>query len=145
LPHIAGSLSASQEESTWVLTSYLVRTPSSCDQRVAFDHHRAKTLLYDMRRPVHVQQFLCGLAPAWDADFLPSPAGDRWRRVAAQRTAILADTFPASKRGMAFAVYGMPSSWRPPSALRWGGWITDNFTWRWIFYINVPIGLISLF
>jgi len=59
--------------------------------------------------------------------------------------AILADTFPASKRGMAFAVYGMAVVVAPAIGPTLGGWITDNFTWRWIFYINVPIGLISLF
>jgi len=59
--------------------------------------------------------------------------------------AILADTFPASKRGMAFAVYGMAVVVAPAIGPTLGGWITDNFTWRWIFYINVPIGLISCF
>ena len=55
--------------------------------------------------------------------------------------AILADTFPASKRGMAFAVYGMAVVLAPAIGPTLGGWITDNFTWRWIFYINVPIGI----
>ena len=59
--------------------------------------------------------------------------------------AILADTFPAAKRGMAFAVYGMAVVLAPAIGPTLGGWITDNFNWRWIFYINVPIGILSLF
>jgi DHA2 family multidrug resistance protein len=58
---------------------------------------------------------------------------------------ILADTFPAAKRGMAFAVYGMAVVVAPAIGPTLGGWITDNYSWRWIFYINVPIGIISLY
>ena len=58
--------------------------------------------------------------------------------------AILADTFPPRQRGMAFAVYGMAVVLAPAIGPTLGGWITDNFSWRWIFFINIPVGIISL-
>ena len=58
---------------------------------------------------------------------------------------ILADTFPPARRGMAFAVYGMAVVLAPAIGPTLGGWITDNYNWRWIFYINVPVGVLSLF
>ena len=59
--------------------------------------------------------------------------------------AILADTFPPEKRGQAFAVFGMAVVVAPAIGPTLGGWITDNYDWRWIFFINVPVGLLSLF
>ncbi len=65
--------------------------------------------------------------------------------LATSEQAILADTFSLEKRGMAFAVYGMAVVLAPAIGPTLGGWITDNFSWRWIFYINVPVGFLSLY
>ena len=64
--------------------------------------------------------------------------------LAPSEQAILADTFPPAKRGMAFAVYGMAVVLAPAIGPTLGGWITDNYRWRWIFFINVPVGIVSL-
>ena len=90
--------------------------------------------------------FLCGLAPSLGMlIFFRVLQGIGGGGLQPSEQAILADTFPASKRGMAFAVYGMAVVVAPAIGPTLGGWITDNFTWRWIFYINVPIGILSLF
>jgi DHA2 family multidrug resistance protein len=93
-----------------------------------------------------VSSFLCGLAPSLGMlIFFRILQGVGGGGLQPSEQAILADTFPASKRGMAFAVYGMAVVLAPAIGPTLGGWITDNFTWRWIFYINVPIGILSLF
>ena len=90
--------------------------------------------------------FLCGLAPSLGIlIFFRVLQGIGGGGLQPSEQAILADTFPASKRGMAFAVYGMAVVVAPAVGPTLGGWITDNFTWHWIFYINVPIGILSLF
>src|SRR5580765_4246581 len=147
LPHIAGSLSAGQDESTWVLTSYLVSNAivlplsgwlSSIVGRKNF--YMGCVALFT------VSSFLCGLAPNLAVLIICrvlQGAGGGGLQPSEQ--AILADTFPAAKRGMAFAVYGMAVVTAPAIGPTLGGWITDNFSWRWIFYVNVPTGLLSLF
>src|SRR6202030_1990479 len=146
LPHIAGSLSAGQDESTWVLTSYLVSNAivlplsgwlSSIIGRKHF--YMGCVALFT------ISSFLCGLAPN-----LPmlivfrvlQGAGGGGLQPSEQ--AILADTFPPAKRGMAFAVYGIAVVMAPAIGPTLGGWITDNFTWRWIFFINIPVGILSI-
>jgi len=147
LPHIAGSLSASQEESTWVLTSYLVSNaiilPISAWLSTIIGRKRFYMTCVAL---FTCSSFLCGLAPSLGMlIFFRVLQGIGGGGLQPSEQAILADTFPASKRGMAFAVYGMAVVVAPAIGPTLGGWITDNFTWRWIFYINVPIGLISLF
>ncbi|HWB83699.1 MAG TPA: DHA2 family efflux MFS transporter permease subunit [Bryobacteraceae bacterium] len=147
LPHIAGNLSVSQQESTWVLTSYLVSNaiilPISAWLSRLFGRKRfymASVALFTC------SSFLCGLAPslAMLVVFrILQGAGGGGLQPSEQ--AILADTFPPARRGIAFAVYGMAVVIAPAVGPTLGGWITDNFTWRWIFYINVPIGILSLF
>ncbi|HEY3973224.1 MAG TPA: DHA2 family efflux MFS transporter permease subunit [Candidatus Sulfotelmatobacter sp.] len=146
LPHIAGSLSAGQDESTWVLTSYLVSNAivlplsgwlSSIMGRKNF--YMGCVALFT------VSSFMCGLAPNLATLIICrvlQGAGGGGLQPSEQ--AILADTFPPAKRGMAFAVYGMAVVTAPAIGPTLGGWITDNFTWRWIFFINIPVGIISI-
>src|SRR6202047_3076476 len=146
LPHIAGSLSAGQDESTWVLTSYLVSNAivlplsgwlSSIIGRKNF--YMSCVALFT------ISSFLCGLAPNLATLIICrvlQGAGGGGLQPSEQ--AILADTFEPAKRGMAFAVYGVAVVTAPAIGPTLGGWITDNFTWRWIFFINIPVGIISL-
>ena len=90
--------------------------------------------------------FLCGLAPSLGMlIFFRVLQGAGGGGLQPSEQAILADTFPAAKRGMAFAVYGMAVVVAPAIGPTLGGWITDNYSWRWIFYINVPISILSLY
>jgi DHA2 family multidrug resistance protein len=90
--------------------------------------------------------FLCGLAPSLGMlVFFRVLQGIGGGGLGPSEQAILADTFPPAKRGMAFAVYGMAVVLAPAIGPTLGGWITDNYSWRWIFYVNVPFGLLSLF
>jgi DHA2 family multidrug resistance protein len=146
LPHIAGSLSAGQDESTWVLTSYLVSNAivlplsgwlSSIIGRKNF--YMGCVALFT------VSSFLCGLAPNLATLIvcrILQGAGGGGLQPSEQ--AILADTFPPAKRGMAFAVYGIAVVTAPAIGPTLGGWITDNFSWRWIFFINIPVGILSI-
>jgi MFS transporter, DHA2 family, multidrug resistance protein len=146
LPHIAGSLSAGVDESTWILTSYLVSNAivlplsgwlSSIMGRRNF--YMSCVALFT------VSSFLCGLAPNLATlIFFRVLQGAGGGGLQPSEQAILADTFPPAKRGMAFAVYGIAVVTAPAIGPTLGGWITDNFTWRWIFFINIPVGIISI-
>src|SRR5499427_8240403 len=146
LPHIAGSLSAGQDESTWVLTSYLVSNAivlplsgwlSSIVGRKNF--YMGCVTLFT------ISSFLCGLAPNLGVLILCRVLqGVGGGGLQPSEQAILADTFPPAKRGMAFAIYGVAVVTAPAIGPTLGGWITDNFSWRWIFFINTPVGIISL-
>lgn len=147
LPHIAGSLSASSSESTWVLTSYLVSNaiilPISAWLARVFGRKRFYMSCVAI---FGASSFLCGLAPNLGSLVMfRIIQGVGGGGLQPSEQAILADTFPPSMRGMAFAVYGMAVVVAPAVGPTLGGWITDNFSWRWIFYINVPIAMISLF
>jgi DHA2 family multidrug resistance protein len=147
LPHIAGGLSAGQDESTWVLTSYLVSNavilPISAWLSTRFGRKRFYMSCVAL---FTVSSFLCGLAPSLAAlIFFRVLQGMGGGGLGPSEQAILADTFPAAKRGMAFAVYGMAVVLAPAIGPTLGGWITDHYSWRWIFYINIPFGLLSLF
>ncbi|MBX6359146.1 MAG: DHA2 family efflux MFS transporter permease subunit [Acidobacterium ailaaui] len=147
LPHMAGSLGASQEEATWVLTSYLVSSavvlPISGWLATRFGRKRfymACVLLFT------ICSFLCGIAQSLPMLILARVLqGAGGGGLAPSEQAILADTFPVSKRGQAFAVYGMAVVVAPAIGPTLGGWITDNFNWHWIFFINIPFGALSLF
>src|ERR1700691_516038 len=146
LPHIAGGLSAGQDESTWVLTSYLVSNAivlplsgwlSSIMGRKNF--YMSCVALFT------VSSFLCGLAPNLSILIICRVLqGVGGGGLQPSEQAILAATFPPAKRGMAFAVYGIAVVTAPAIGPTLGGWITDNFTWRWIFFINIPVGIISI-
>jgi len=146
LPHISGNLSAGADESTWVLTSYLVSNAivlplsgwlSGLLGRKRF--YMACVALFT------VSSFLCGLAPSLGVlVFFRILQGVGGGGLQPSEQAILNDTFPLEKRDMAFAVYGVAVVVAPTIGPWLGGWITDNFSWRWIFYINIPVGIFSL-
>ena len=146
LPHIAGSLSAGQDESTWVLTSYLVSNAivlplsgwlSSIVGRKNF--YMGCVALFTL------SSFMCGLAPNLAVLIVCRVLqGIGGGGLQPSEQAILADTFPPAKRGMAFAIYGVAVVTAPAIGPTLGGWITDNFSWRWIFFINIPVGILSL-
>ncbi len=147
LPHIAGTLSASQDESTWVLTSYLVSNaiilPISAWLATMFGRKRFYMTCVTL---FTCSSFLCGLAPTLGMlIFFRILQGAGGGGLQPSEQAILADTFPPSMRGIAFAVYGMAVVIAPAIGPTLGGFITDNYSWRWIFYINVPIGILSLY
>ena len=147
LPHIAGSFGASSNESTWVLTSYLVSNgivlPVSAWLATRFGRKR----FYMTCVAVFAgSSFLCGLAPSLGMlVFFRVLQGIGGGGLQPSEQAILADTFAPSQRGMAFSIYAMAVVLAPAIGPTIGGWITDNYSWRWIFYINVPISLVSLF
>ena len=146
LPHIAGGLATSYDEATWVLTSYLVANavvlPLSAWLSRVFgrkNYYMACVGLFSL------SSLMCGLAPSLGLlivfRVLQGIAGGG---LAPVEQAILVDTFPAAKRAAAFALYSMAIVTAPAVGPPLGGWITDSFSWRWIFFINVPIGILSL-
>src|SRR5258707_4270973 len=146
LPHIAGNLSAGADESTWVLTSYLGSNAIVLPLSGWFSGLIGRKNFYMACVALFtVSSFLCGLAPSLGVlvifRILQGVGGGGLQ---ASEQAILNDTFTVEKRGMAFAVYGIAVVVAPTIGPWLGGWITDNFSWRWIFYINVPVGIISL-
>lgn len=147
LPHMAGSLGASQEESTWVLTSYLVSNAIILPISAWLSRLMGRKRFYMTCVALFTaSSFLCGLAPTVGLlVFFRVLQGVGGGGLQPSEQAILADTFPPSMRGMAFAVYGMAVVVAPAIGPTLGGWITDNYSWHWVFYINVPVGLISLF
>jgi MFS transporter, DHA2 family, multidrug resistance protein len=147
LPYMAGSLGASNDQSTWVLTSYLVSNavvlPISGWFANAFGRKRFFMICLAV---FTTSSLLCGLAPSLAAIIffrVLQGAGGGGLQPMAQ--AILADTFPPEKRGLAFALYGVTAIIAPTIGPTLGGWITDNYTWRWIFFINLPVGILTLF
>src|SRR5271168_4049268 len=146
LPHIAGSLSAGQDESTWVLTSYLVSNAIILPMSGWLSNLIGRKRFYMSCVLVFtISSFLCGLAPSLGMlIFFRVIQGLGGGGLQPSEQAILADTFEPAKRGMAFAVYGMAVVFAPAIGPTLGGWITDNYSWRWIFYVNVPVGLLSL-
>src|SRR5882757_3825893 len=146
LPHIAGSVAADQSESTWVLTSYLVSNAIIVPISGWLASVVGRKRFYMSCVAIFtVSSFLCGLAPSLGVlVFFRILQGIGGGGLQPSEQAILNDTFSLEKRGMAFAVYGLAVVVAPTIGPWLGGWITDNFSWRWIFYINVPVGIISL-
>jgi len=147
LPYIAGGLGASNDESTWVLTSYLAANaivlPISGWLAVRFGRKRFFILCILLFTASSV---LCGSSLSLGVLILfraIQGAGGGGLQPMAQ--AILADTFPPQKRGLAFALYGITAVLAPTIGPTLGGWITYNYSWRWIFYINLPIGILAVF
>jgi DHA2 family multidrug resistance protein len=146
LPYMAGSLSATNDESTWVLTTYLVSNaivlPISGWFAVKFGRKRFFMVCLVI---FTVSSVLCGVAPSLGLLLVfrvLQGAGGGGLQPMAQ--AILADTFPPEKRGLAFAMYGITAVMAPTIGPTLGGWITFNYSWRWIFFINLPVGILAL-
>lgn len=146
LPHIAGNLSASADESTWVLTSYLVSNAIILPLSGWLASLIGRKRFYMTCVAIFtLSSFLCGFAASLGMlVFFRILQGVGGGGLQPSEQAILNDTFPLEKRGMAFAVYGVAVVVAPTIGPWLGGWITDNYSWRWIFYINVPVGILSL-
>jgi MFS transporter, DHA2 family, multidrug resistance protein len=147
LAHIAGSVSASYDEATWVITSFLISNaiviPISgwlADVVGRKRYYMISVALFT------VSSLMCGLAP--NLGFLVAARilqGIGGGGLAPVEQSMMVDTFPPAKRGAAFAAYGVVVIVGPVLGPSLGGWITDNLSWHWVFLINVPIGLLSLF
>jgi MFS transporter, DHA2 family, multidrug resistance protein len=147
LPYIAGGLGRSFDEVTWILTTYLVANavvlPMSAWLSRVFgrkNYYMACVALFT------ATSFLCGIAPSLNimliARILQGIGGGG---LAPVEQAILVDTFPPAKRASAFALYTVAIVTAPAIGPVLGGWITDNYNWRWVFLINIPIGFLSLY
>jgi DHA2 family multidrug resistance protein len=147
LPYIGGGLGRSYDEVTWILTTYLVANavilPMSAWLGRVFGR---KTYYLGCVALFTLTSFFCGLAPSLgimlSSRVLQGLAGGGLAPVS---QAILVDTFPPAKRASAFALYTIVIVTAPAVGPVLGGWITDNYSWRWIFFINIPIGLLSIF
>jgi DHA2 family multidrug resistance protein len=147
LPHIAGNLGASTDQGTWVLTSYLVANaiilPVGAWASTVIGRRNFFMLCIVI---FTVSSFACGIAPSLPILLICrvfQGIGGGGLQPMAQ--AIMADSFEEKKRGQAFALYGLVAVLAPSVGPTIGGWITDNYSWRWIFYINIPVGLLALF
>jgi DHA2 family multidrug resistance protein len=147
LPHIAGGLGASADEATWVLTSYLVANAVILPASAYLTTFIGRKKFYMICVMLFgISSALCGLAPSLPLlIFFRILQGAGGGGLAPSEQAILADTFEPKDRGKAFAVYGIAVVCAPAIGPTLGGYITDNFNWRWIFFINVPIAILSLF
>ncbi len=146
LPHIAGSLSVSTEESTWVLTSYLVANAIVLPISGWLSSILGRKRFYMISVVIFtVSSALCGMATSIEQLVLFRVLqGLGGGGLQPSEQAILMDTFPPAQRGMAMAVYALAILVAPVLGPTLGGYITDNYSWRWIFYINLPVGVISI-
>ncbi|MFZ0978671.1 MAG: DHA2 family efflux MFS transporter permease subunit [Candidatus Acidiferrales bacterium] len=146
LPYMAGSLGASNDQSTWVLTSYLVSNAIVLPISGWFASALGRKRFFMSCLVIFtVSSLLCGIAPSLGAIIffrILQGAGGGGLQPMAQ--AILADVFPPEERGLAFALYGVTAIIAPTIGPTLGGWITDNYSWRWIFFINLPVGILTL-
>jgi MFS transporter, DHA2 family, multidrug resistance protein len=147
LPYIAGSLSASNDEATWVLTSYLVSNaivlPASNWCSLKFGRKR---FLMTCVTIFTISSFLCGAAPTLAfmliARVIQGAGGGALQPLS---QAILLESFPPAKRGAAMAVFAFGVVVAPVLGPTLGGWLTDTYSWRYAFYINIPVGMLALF
>jgi DHA2 family multidrug resistance protein len=147
MPHIGGSLSASRDEATWVLTSYLVANAVVLPMSGWIANRIGRKRFYmSCVFLFTVASLLCGLAPTLGVlVFFRVLQGAAGGGLQPSEQSILADTFSPQKRSMAFAVYGMAVVLAPVLGPTVGGWVVDNYSWRWIFFINIPVGILSLY
>ena len=146
MQHIAGTLSATQDEATWVLTSYLVANAMVLPISGWIANRIGRKRFYMTCVFLFtVCSLLCGLAPSLGIlVFFRVLQGAAGGGLQPSEQAILADTFRPEKRSMAFAVYGVAVVMAPAIGPTVGGWIIDNYSWRWIFFLNIPVGILSL-
>src|SRR6202041_3117176 len=147
LPHIAGDLGASTDQGTWVLTSSLVSNAIILPVGAWASSVIGRKNFFLLCITIFtVASFLCGIAPSMPilliARVLQGVGGGGLQPMA---QAIMADSFEPKKRGQAFALYGLVAVLAPSLGPTIGGWITDNYSWRWIFYINLPVGILAFF
>jgi DHA2 family multidrug resistance protein len=146
LPHIAGNLGATIDEATWVLTSYLVSAAVVLPMSGWLGDLMGRKRFYMLCVLLFTgSSLLCGLStslPMLVICRVLQGAGGGGLQPTEQ--AILADTFKPEQRSMGFAIYGMAILVAPTVGPTLGGWLTDAFSWHWIFFINLPIGIISL-
>ena len=145
LPHIAGSLGASTDQGTWVLTSYLVSNAIVLPLGGWISNVMGRRNFFVFCITIFtISSFLCGIAPTLPLLIVfrvMQGAGGGGLQPMAQ--AIMADSFEPHERGQAFALYGLVAVLAPSIGPTLGGWITDNFSWRWIFFINIPVGILA--
>ncbi len=144
--HVAGTLSASRDEATWVLTSYLVANAVVLPISGWIANRIGRKRFYmSCVFLFTLASLLCGIAPSLGMlVFFRVLQGAAGGGLQPSEQAILADTFPPEKRSMAFAVYGMAVVMAPALGPTVGGWIVDNASWRWLFFLNIPVGILSL-
>ncbi|SEB50786.1 DHA2 family efflux MFS transporter permease subunit [Terriglobus roseus] len=146
LPYIAGGLGRSFDEVTWILTTYLVANavvlPMSAWLSRVFgrkNYYMACVALFT------ITSFFCGIAPTLGVMLMARVLqGIGGGGLAPVEQAILVDTFPPAQRASAFALYTIAIVTAPAIGPVLGGWITDNYNWRWVFFINIPVGILSL-
>ncbi len=145
--HIGGSLSASPDEATWVLTSYLVANAMVLPISGWIANRMGRKRFYmSCVFLFTVASLLCGIAPTLGIlVFCRVLQGAAGGGLQPSEQSILADTFPPQKRSMAFAMYGVAVVMAPVLGPTVGGWIVDNYSWRWIFFLNIPVGILSLY
>jgi MFS transporter, DHA2 family, multidrug resistance protein len=146
LPHIAGNLSASVDESTWVLTAYLVANAIVLPLSGWFSTLFGRKRFYMACVAIFtISSLLCGIAPSLPLlilfRILQGLGGGALQPIS---QAILVESFPAEKQGAATAFYGIGVVLAPVLGPTLGGWMTDNYSWRWIFLINIPFGILSI-
>jgi DHA2 family multidrug resistance protein len=147
LPHIAGSLSATTDEATWVLTSYLVANaiilPASSWFSLRFGRKR---FLVTCIVIFTISSFMCGAATSLGMILVARAVqGAGGGALQPLSQAILLESFPPEKRGLAMAVFALGVVVAPVLGPTLGGWLTDTYSWRWAFYINIPIGVLAIF
>jgi MFS transporter, DHA2 family, multidrug resistance protein len=147
LPYIAGGLGRSYDEVTWILTTYLVANAVVLPMSAWLSRVIGRKNYYLLCVALFTAtSFLCGIAPSLEIMLLARVLqGIGGGGLAPVEQAILVDTFPAHKRASAFALYTVAIVTAPAIGPVLGGWITDNYNWRWVFLINIPIGLLSMF
>ena len=146
LPHIAGSLSSTVDEATWVLTSYIVANAIILPVTGWLANYMGrKRLLMTVVTGFTLSSILCGLAPNLPMlIFFRVLQGTTGGGLQPLSQAVLLEEFPGRERGKAMAYWGMGIVAAPVLGPTIGGWITDSYSWRWVFYINVPVGILSL-
>src|ERR1700730_2789868 len=146
LPHIAGSLSATIDEATWVLTSYLVANAIILPMTgwLASFLGRKRLLMFSVVG-FTLASFLCGLAPTLGSlivfRVIQGATGGALQPLS---QAVLLEAFPPHERGKAMGLWGLGIVVAPILGPVLGGWLTDSYSWRWVFYINIPVGIASI-